>query len=124
MITDGALAYLVIFLGGVAGSLHCVGMCGGFPLALAGARRRRPVVRQLLYNAGRLQALVFIGAMSGMAGGALVAVAPVAAVERGLAIDGAEYHIYEAHPAPWWIAAIWVAFFVFAVTYLITNLID
>jgi hypothetical protein len=39
-------------------------------------------------------------------------------------LDGAHYHIYEAHPAPWWIAAIWVAFFIFAVTYLITNLME
>ncbi len=37
-------------------------------------------------------------------------------------LDGARYHMYEAHPAPWWIAAIWVGFFVFAVSYLILNL--
>lgn len=78
------LAYLVIFLGGIAGSLHCVGMCGAFPLALAGAPR--PMLRQVLYNAGRLQALVFIGAMSGAAGATLVAVAPVRAVEHVLAV--------------------------------------
>jgi hypothetical protein len=29
-----AVALLVPFLGGLAGSLHCVGMCGVFPLAL------------------------------------------------------------------------------------------
>ena len=40
------LAYLVIFLGGIAVSLHCVGMCGAFPLALAGAGPSRPVLRQ------------------------------------------------------------------------------
>lgn len=83
---DGVLAYLVIFLAGIAGSLHCVGMCGGFPLALAGAGPSRPVLRQVLYNAGRLQALVFIGAMSGAAGATLVAIAPVRAVERALAV--------------------------------------
>ncbi|HEY2386276.1 MAG TPA: sulfite exporter TauE/SafE family protein [Candidatus Binatia bacterium] len=79
------LTYVAIFLGGLAGSLHCVGMCGAFPLAIAGSRHR-PVVRQVLYNLGRLQALVFIGALSGGAGAALVGVAPVRAVERGLAI--------------------------------------
>jgi sulfite exporter TauE/SafE len=79
------LAYGVIFLGGIAGSLHCVGMCGGFPLALAGAARR-PLLRQVLYNAGRLQALVFIGAVSGAAGATLVAMGPVRAVERVLAV--------------------------------------
>jgi sulfite exporter TauE/SafE len=79
------LTYVAIFLGGIAGSLHCVGMCGAFPLALAGSGHR-PLARQLLYNLGRLQALVFIGALSGGAGAALVAVAPVQAVARGLAI--------------------------------------
>ena len=39
-------------------------------------------------------------------------------------LDGTHYHIYEGRPAPWWIAAIWVGFFIFAVSYLITNLID
>ncbi len=80
------LVYVAIFLGGIAGSLHCVGMCGAFPLALAGGARRRPVLRQVLYNLGRLQALVFIGALSGAAGAALVALAPVRAVERALAL--------------------------------------
>jgi hypothetical protein len=40
------------------------------------------------------------------------------------ALDGQQYHIYETHPAPWWIAALWIAFFVFAVSYLITNLLQ
>ena len=30
------MTWVVPFLGGLAGSLHCIGMCGGFPLALAG----------------------------------------------------------------------------------------
>jgi hypothetical protein len=37
-------------------------------------------------------------------------------------LDGA-YHIYEANPVPWWIAVLWLAFFLFAVVYLIRNLI-
>ncbi|MBU6283754.1 sulfite exporter TauE/SafE family protein, partial [bacterium] len=41
---------VVAFLGGLAGSLHCVGMCGGFPLALARGASPRPWARQLLYN--------------------------------------------------------------------------
>lgn len=79
------MTYLLVFFGGLAGSLHCVGMCGGFPLALAaggGSNRQR----QLLYNFGRLNTLVFIGAVSGGLGEALVAVAPFAAVERALAV--------------------------------------
>ena len=34
------------------------------------------------------------------------------------------YHIYDANPAPWWVAAIWLAFFVFAFCYLIVNLLQ
>ena len=34
-----------------------------------------------------------------------------------------EYHIYESNPAPWWIAVLWLSFFIFGVTYLILNLL-
>lgn len=76
---------VVAFLGGLAGSLHCVGMCGGFPLALARGASPRPWARQLLYNTGRLNTLVFIGALSGGLGAAVVAAGPVAWLERALA---------------------------------------
>lgn len=77
-------AYLVSFVGGLAGSAHCVGMCGAFPLALAsgpGAARR-----QALYHLGRLGSLTFIGAACGLAGALLIATGPVLVVERGLAV--------------------------------------
>jgi sulfite exporter TauE/SafE len=79
------VTHLLPFLGGLAGSVHCVGMCGAFPLALGGhpAARWR---RQLLYNLGRVNTLVFIGAVSGAAGAALVASGPVALAERALAV--------------------------------------
>jgi sulfite exporter TauE/SafE len=80
------MTWLVPFLGGLAGSLHCVGMCGGFPLALAGGGQVGNGRRQLLYNLGRLNTLVFIGAVSGGFGQALVAAAPFVAVERTLAV--------------------------------------
>lgn len=80
------MTWVVPFLGGLAGSLHCVGMCGGFPLALAGGGQVGNGRRQLLYNLGRLNTLVFIGAVSGGLGQALVAAAPFAAVERMLAV--------------------------------------
>jgi sulfite exporter TauE/SafE len=79
-------AYLLVFLGGVAGSLHCVGMCGGFPLALSGVAQRGNFQRQILYNLGRLNTLVFIGMLSGAAGAALVATGPVRVLERALAV--------------------------------------
>jgi len=42
--------------------------------------------------------------------------------DNGLERGG--YHIYESNPAPWWVGLAWAAFFVFAVTYLIVNLIE
>jgi hypothetical protein len=34
-----------------------------------------------------------------------------------------QYHIYESHPAPWWIAILWLSYFIFGVTYLIVSLL-
>jgi hypothetical protein len=38
-------------------------------------------------------------------------------------LEGEQYHIYESHPVPWWIALLWLSFFIFGVTYLIVNLL-
>ena len=75
---------LLLFAGGIAGSLHCVGMCGGFAIAL-GAHGRRPLVRQLLYNLGRVNTLMAIGAVAGGLGAGLVEIGPVHTAERVLA---------------------------------------
>ena len=80
------MVYALIFAGGVAGSLHCVGMCGAFPLALSAGGGRRALLRQVLYQLGRVNTLAAIGALSGAAGAALVAGARVQAAERGLAV--------------------------------------
>ena len=37
-------------------------------------------------------------------------------------LDEGRWHIYESNPVPWWIALLWLAFFVFGVTYLIRSL--
>lgn len=79
------MLYVFAFLGGLAGSLHCVGMCGAFPLALARARQQGNLARQVLYNAGRLNTLAFVGALSGGLGAALVASPSVQLAERLLA---------------------------------------
>lgn len=86
MLDVGEVLYLVAFMGGLAGSLHCIGMCGGFPLALARSSGSDNVLRQLLYNTGRLNTLAFVGALSGAFGAAVAASGPFQAAERGLAI--------------------------------------
>ena len=48
--------YLLPLLGGLAGSAHCLGMCGPFALAIAQGGQAR--TRTLLYNAGRLGTLL------------------------------------------------------------------
>jgi sulfite exporter TauE/SafE len=60
----------LIFLGGLLGSSHCVGMCGAFVLTIglgtpsAGANTRR----QLAYSLGRIFTYSFAGAVAGFAG--------------------------------------------------------
>ena len=66
----------IMFVTGVMGSLHCVGMCGGFVGAIAsrpsasgaevgGAAR---VLDQLSFHSGKAFTYAFLGALSGAAG--------------------------------------------------------
>lgn len=68
--------YLLIFLAGLAGSFHCVGMCGGFACALGRdpAGRVPLIERHLLYNTGRLATYVFLGLLAGTLGATFVGV--------------------------------------------------
>jgi hypothetical protein len=61
------IEYSLIFLAGVAGSWHCVGMCGGFACALGSDPRGRAATlgRQLTYNLGRVTTYCFIGGLVG-----------------------------------------------------------
>jgi uncharacterized protein len=87
-----ALNLLPIFMVGLAGSVHCIGMCGGIVSALSAASgpapRPRPVIaivpaagvgagaaaqlsRVLAYNSGRIASYMTAGALAGgLAGGA------------------------------------------------------
>ncbi|HMP04652.1 MAG TPA: sulfite exporter TauE/SafE family protein, partial [Gemmatales bacterium] len=58
---------LLIFLGGLAGSGHCLGMCGGFALTLGltpGDLARR-TTRQVIYGLGRTFTYVALGVVVG-----------------------------------------------------------
>ena len=59
------IEYPLIFLAGLAGSWHCVGMCGGFASALGADPRGRSATlgRQLIYNLGRVTTYCFIGGL-------------------------------------------------------------
>lgn len=60
----------LIFLAGVLGSAHCVGMCGGFALSIGlGARSLASnLKRQLVYTLGRVLTYGFLGVAAGYAG--------------------------------------------------------
>jgi sulfite exporter TauE/SafE len=60
----------LVFLGGLLGSAHCVGMCGGFALNIGlGARGfAANVRRQLVYTAGRIFTYSCFGVVAGSAG--------------------------------------------------------
>ena len=62
--------YAVLFAAGFAGSFHCVGMCSGFACALGRDPRGHAasLLRQLLYNIGRLTTYCFLGALAGALG--------------------------------------------------------
>ena len=63
------------FLAGLAGSFHCVGMCGGIVAALAMTRGSQPfgsrLGSQLCYNLGRISTYTLLGAVAGLVGSAL-----------------------------------------------------
>ena len=67
-----ALDLSVVFVIGLLGSAHCVGMCGGF-VALLGhtGSPGRARHRQTAYFAGKTATYAAMGALAGIAGGAL-----------------------------------------------------
>src|ERR1700719_1244896 len=62
--------YLVLFAAALAGSFHCIGMCGGFACALGRDPQGHAatVLRHLLYNTGRLTTYSFLGGLAGALG--------------------------------------------------------
>lgn len=61
---------LAIFAGGLLGSAHCLGMCGGFAVTVsAGSNSASDMVRrQVTYSLGRIIAYSFLGAIAGFGG--------------------------------------------------------
>lgn len=81
---------LVLILGFVS-SLHCVQMCGPVVLtysvaANTGSGRKSLLVLHLAYNAGRTLTYMLLGALAGLAGGAMGWVGQLAGIENVAAI--------------------------------------
>ncbi|HQU78894.1 MAG TPA: sulfite exporter TauE/SafE family protein [Azonexus sp.] len=76
-------AYLALFLVGLLGGTHCVGMCGGIVGALSlGAPARWSM--HLAYNAGRILSYAAAGALAGVLGAASLTLDGQAPVRLGL----------------------------------------
>jgi sulfite exporter TauE/SafE len=79
---------LALLVAGLLGSLHCVGMCGGFVLALdrPGRARWRRLGLQGAFHAGKTSTYVVLGLLVGLAGGALVGAAWFRSAQAVLAV--------------------------------------
>ncbi|MES2074178.1 MAG: sulfite exporter TauE/SafE family protein [Pseudomonadota bacterium] len=102
------LQLLPVFLVGLAGSVHCVGMCGGIVGALSAASRPKPrphpviaialaaptataqpvaladrLARVLAYNGGRIGSYMLAGALAGGVAGGAQSLARMAGVQIG-----------------------------------------
>lgn len=87
----------LIFLGGLLGSAHCVGMCGGFALSIGMGSRGLAgnLARQLVYSLGRISTYAFLGLAAGFAGlwlgrkaGALMDASAILSIVAGLLLMG------------------------------------
>ncbi len=65
----------LVFLSGILGSAHCIGMCGGIAATMSiGARRLRSAIwRQVLWSAGRTFTYMFLGVAAASVGARLIA---------------------------------------------------
>ena len=62
--------FLALFIVGLLGGTHCVGMCGGIvgALSMGAAQTGRPWSLHLAYNAGRILSYALVGALAGALG--------------------------------------------------------
>ena len=68
----------LVFMGGILGTAHCLGMCGPFALAIGSAASgwASALTRQTTYTAGRVFSYGVLGAAAGFCGTRLTAIAP------------------------------------------------
>jgi uncharacterized protein len=74
------------FVAGLAGSLHCVGMCGPLLAAYSGVVRSEARASELWVHAGRIWTYAMLGLVAGRFGEALRAGSAVAGLQRATGI--------------------------------------
>ena len=88
----------MIFMAGILGTAHCLGMCGPFALAIGGGARSWPLAisRQAAYTAGRIFTYATLGAIAGFCGSRVLQISPsVVNVPAILAIVAGAMLIYQ-----------------------------
>ncbi|HEX9628329.1 MAG TPA: sulfite exporter TauE/SafE family protein [Acidiferrobacterales bacterium] len=114
MIGGTELSAVSLFLAGLLGSVHCIGMCGGITGALTLAlpepvrsRQARLIPYLLAYNAGRILSYTLAGALVGAAGAALAGVfTRELAMSVGRIVSGGFMVLLGLYVAGWWSALI------------------
>ncbi len=78
----------LVLVGGLLGSAHCVGMCGGFVLTLGSVAPswRANLARQLSFGAGRLFTYIALGAAAGYGGFRFASTAAIPHTQAWLAL--------------------------------------
>ena len=80
-----ALSHFAIFLTGLLGGAHCVGMCGGIVTAMSlQGGSRQPFRFHLAYNLGRIGSYVVAGALAGLVGSAAFLSQHLLPLQKGL----------------------------------------
>src|SRR5262245_54350332 len=88
----------MIFVAGMMGTAHCVGMCGPFALAIGGGARgwSTAFFRQALYTAGRVFTYGTLGCFAGFCGARLVRAWPnVVSLPAVVAMAAGGFLIYQ-----------------------------
>ncbi len=105
MISD--FGYSLAFVTGVAGALHCLGMCGGFAGGCAlGHGRRRPLVSLLQYHGSRILLYTLFGVAGALAGQVLVQaglpgkIQGILMIGAGLLVVGIGLRLLFGHGSP------------------------
>ena len=99
-------AALSVFVAGLMGAGHCLGMCGGIvgALSMAAASSRERWQRLFLYNIGRLLSYSFLGAVVGVIGFAFEQIiGPWLRLVAGLLLI-----LMGLYLANWWRALVWL----------------